>query len=209
MSFTSEEVEKLLRTSKDRALYDKWNGIRRNAMIAIGFYPSYLTYHAGQKPHKLHAPNWVSARTVFRENMRDNKSGIWRIVHWTFWPGLPSVRPNLTHARGFFVDREKKLVIIYEPRKLEAKDLEKAQHRMYNKAHSEFCKYFGAKYRFVTVFGSQVRSWDCEKRVLRFGFCCLKEVIGVVNHHGLQEIKCENKKCWLKVSAILPFYKRR
>lgn len=92
---------------------------------------------------------------------------------------------------------------------MDPNDIPQATHRMYNKAHSEFCLYFGDGYTFVTVFGSQVRSWDCEKRVLRFGMCCVKDVIKIVGTHGPQDIKCENKKCWLKVSAIVPFFKRK
>lgn len=72
MVTSSAGVEKLLRTSKDRALYDQWNGIRAKALVAIGFYPKYLTYYVGQKHHALHAPTWVSTRTVFRDNMRLN-----------------------------------------------------------------------------------------------------------------------------------------
>jgi len=212
MTWTKACTQQLLHTSKDNALYDEYNDVRKDALIALGFYPKYLTYKAAAQRSHLSTPNWVSARTVFRENTQ-LRIPMWRVLTWTWRPGLPNLRPNVTHARGVFVDRVNKLVITYEPRKITSKktvttnDIEKGTLKMFNAAHTEFCQQFGPVYQFVTVFGFQVYAWDCEKRVLQFGICCLDSVIEFVRsgRRGAVDIKCHSKGCWLSVSAVLPF----
>jgi hypothetical protein len=67
---------------------------------------------------------------------------------------------------------------------------------------------FSSGYRFLTVFGSQKRTYDCEKRCVRFGICCLPRILDSIEEGiqmGIHDIKCGNKGCGLKVPVCSSF----
>ena len=208
--YSKDKIFALLRAHKnDDALYDKDNGIRQEILRSIGFHDAYLTYHKSQRRHEWGPENWVSAQEAYNSMIVQGTS---KLLHWTWVRGTPKTRGNNTHARGLFVDTDQKVVITYEPRYCSPDDYANARVRYYNKAHTEFLNKFRG-YKFLTVCGNQQKTWDCEKRVLRFGMCCLPGALQLLCNEELglkDKIKvCTENNCPLRVSAILKFYPRR
>ena len=111
--------------------------------------------------------------------------------------------------------RDAKLVITYEPRKLLDGDHQLAKRRHFSRAHDEFVKRFPKHFSFVTVYGNQGKTWDCEKRVIHFGFCCLPKVSLLVAAHaaegsfpGSAIFVGDGEKCKLRVTGIFRFHIR-
>jgi hypothetical protein len=201
---TEGRIAALLRAyNKDDDLYDSHNGIKQQVFRMLGFYESYLTYHSTQRQHCWQPPNWVDANEAFRSMSKTDTS---MVVFWTWQRKLPHERSENTHARGVFIDRVRKLVINYEPRIYNPSDHENAKRRHFNKAHMQFLNKFGNSYRFLTVFGNQEKTWDCEKRVLQFGRCCFKFVLDMVETcpgHTTGDA------CRLRITAVFKFYRRK
>lgn len=213
MGFSIKEVKRLLNAYKnDDDLYDECNGVRQDILRSIGFYDSYVTFQSRSNKRRRSAPNaapnWVTSAKAFRDlKARD----VVRALSWTWMRGLPQDRYNVTHARGIFVIRHLKLVVTYDPRRLLPEDFDKATKRQFNPAHNDFVRRFPSTYRHVTVYGNQVKTWDCEKRVLRFGMCCLQRLATTLatQPFGPTHIKCGAKDCRLSITGICRYYVRK
>ena len=188
-------LKKLLRAYKnDDALYDKDNGIRQEILRHVGFLDGYLTHYTGQKRYDWGPSNWLDASETFR-GMREQK--VQRVVFWTWERKLP-------HSRGIFVDRKKKLGVIYEPRALEPSQVDNMKRRYFNAAVTQLTNKIG--YNFLLVCGNQQKTWDCEKRVIQFGMCCFQDGAAKFNQHVgsivNNEKMCSEKNCPLRITDV-------
>ena len=208
MIYSATQIKKFLTQHKhDNGLYDRWNGVKKEILAFLGFYQNYITYKHLPKRPAFNVPNWVTAATAYRDLA---KCPVVKAICWTYAPGLPHQRLESTHARGVFVVRALKLVITYDPRRLNAKDYDAATLRHFNDAHNDFIRRFPKSFTYLTVYGSQVRSYDCEKRVIRFGSCCLKRLAPILasERPGPTSLGCGDDHCNLSISAICTYYVR-
>jgi hypothetical protein len=187
-----EEIAKMIRASKgDDDLYDPDNGIRRDVLRQYRFLDCYLTFHSAHKQDCPKAQNWITAAQSYRQMVAEQ---IDMVIFWTWEKKLPCFRGVDTHARGVFVDKERKVVITYEPRgfnppsvtvrnksKKKRADITKekaelheararyiynAERRHYNKAHKEFLNKFGNSFSLSLSSGIKATT-------ARNGFCDL------------------------------------
>lgn len=156
-------------------LYDEYNGLRCQFLERIGFYGNYLTKGSHKKnvARRWHAQvprTWKTSASVFQDvkSFREAK-----ILHWNFCEFARQERimsGYRCHARGVFVCKTARVVVVYEPRRWSGQ-----VNPSFGPSMDDFVVRFGALAK-VLIYGNQGEGNDCEKRVVRFGLCCWNRV---------------------------------
>lgn len=194
-------------TTTTDGLYDSDQGIHQHILRALGFQGEYISYSSsrsgGRKRLKSQGHNWASAARVFRAVRRSSSV---KLLHWTYTAFKNQLRqalppnhhpnPHLTHARGIFMDKQRMILLVYEPREY----------------RGEICPWFGSSlndfvrrfkaYRRLLVYGNQRKTHHCEKRTLRFGLCCWHRFLS----SGNEQRDCP---CGLEITHITTLYIRK
>jgi hypothetical protein len=217
---TPEDIarwERLLRipNTSGSELYDADNGIRQCILRAFGFHDEYLSYSSsvrtrGRKRLKGEGHNWASVSRVWRAvRSADNV----RLINWTFttFPNQERLREMhaeaaetaepksayTTHARGVFIDKERRIFAVYEPLAYADEVSE-----WFGASLNDFAKRYKS-YTRLLIYGNQIETSDCEKRSLRFGICCWVKFLA-----STRKLPRRSCSCGLKITQITTLYIR-
>jgi hypothetical protein len=162
-------------------LYDADQGVRQCVLRVFGFHDEYLSYSSskstqGKARLKGEGHNWSSVSRVWRAVRTAQRV---KLIHWTYDAFQNQLRmtmhnaitpnttdPCSTHARGVFIDKGRRLFVVYEPRAFDG-----VICQWFGSSLNDFAKAYKS-YSHLIIYGNQTTTSDCEKRVIRFGVCC-------------------------------------
>lgn len=194
-------------------IYDADQGVHQCVFRAFGFHDEYDRYSSSNSTQrKIHLKgeghNWSSVSRVWRAVRRSEKV---MLIHWNYdafknqlrlASQATSATNNLdaysTHARGVFIDKRRRLFVVYEPRAFIG-----SISQWFDQSPNDFAKRYKS-YTHLIVHGNQTTSSDCEKRVLRYVLCCFEKFRS--SQRPSPAWRC---RCGLEVTHTVPLYIRK